>query len=175
MPIHVYYITSSPGNPYPVWDGQAMFFSIDASNGVAIYEQIVRQVKFAIAEEALRPGQLLPSARVLSIELAINPNTVTRAYQQLQTEGILELVRGRGLAVRDGTTTECKTLRRTLITDRLRSALDEALRGGLAAEEIEAIVAQQLRELSRSLPPPLDQATKDVAAAGAVTDGSTAG
>ncbi|MCA9132416.1 MAG: GntR family transcriptional regulator [Planctomycetales bacterium] len=125
-----------------------MFFSIDASNGVAIYEQIVRQVKFAIADEALQPGQLLPSARTLSVELAINPNTVVRAFQQLQAEGMLETVRGRGLAVRTGATAECKEMRRRLIAERLRSALSEALLGGLATEEIQSIVQQQLHELS---------------------------
>ena len=65
-------------------------------------EQVVRQVKFAIAEEALQPGQLLPSIRALSVDLALNPNTVARAFQQLGSEGILESVRGRGLAVCDG-------------------------------------------------------------------------
>ena len=60
-----------------------MFFSIDVNNGVAIYEQIVRQVKFAIAEESLKPGQLLPSVRGLSVELALNHNTIARAYQLL--------------------------------------------------------------------------------------------
>lgn len=125
-----------------------MFFSIDASNGVPIYEQVVRQVKFAIAEEALRPGQLLPSIRALSVDLAINPNTVARAFQQLQSEGILETVRGRGLAVCEGVAERCKQVRRELITERLRSALDEALRGGLEAEAIQAIVQQQLHELA---------------------------
>ena len=67
-----------------------MFFSIDVNNGVAIYEQIVRQVKFAVAEESLKPGQLLPSVRGLSVELALNHNTIARAYQQLQSEGVLE-------------------------------------------------------------------------------------
>ena len=52
-----------------------MFFSININNGVAIYQQIVRQVKFAIAEGSLQPGQLLPGGRSLSVELAINPNT----------------------------------------------------------------------------------------------------
>lgn len=125
-----------------------MFFTIDASNGVAIYEQIVRQVQFAIAEEALRPGQLLPSARTLSVELAVNPNTVVRAFQQLQSEGFLETVRGRGLAVCAGATERCKKSRRALITDRLRSALTEALHGGLSIEEINAVVSEQLVELS---------------------------
>ncbi len=125
-----------------------MFFSIDASNGVAIYEQVVRQIKFAIAEESLQPGQLLPSARALSVDLAINPNTVVRAFQQLQAEGILETIRGRGLAVRDGVTQECKALRRNLIAERLRSAMAEALGGGLSADDILAIVQQQLLELA---------------------------
>jgi GntR family transcriptional regulator len=79
-----------------------MFFSIDPSNGVAIYEQIVRQVKFAIAEGTLCPGQLLPSVRQLSQQLAINPNTIARAYQQLQADEVIETLRGRGLAVARG-------------------------------------------------------------------------
>ena len=110
-----------------------MFFSIDAHNGVAIYDQIVRQVKFAIAEESLRPGQLLPSVRALSMQLALNPNTVARAYQQLQSDGVLELLRGRGVVVCQGATKVCKEVRRTLISDRLQSVLTEALHGGLTA------------------------------------------
>ncbi len=130
-----------------------MFFTIDASNGVAIYEQIVRQIKFAIAEEALRPGQLLPSARALSVELAINPNTVVRAFQQLQAEGVLETVRGRGLAVCQGAQSVCKDLRQSLISERLRAALSEALHGGLSVREIKSIVNQQLDELAQSVTP----------------------
>ena len=129
-----------------------MFFSIDANNGVAIYEQLVRQVKFAIAEESLRPGQLLPSVRALSVQLALNPNTVARALQQLQSEGLLESVRGRGLAVCAGAVERCKDVRKTLIADRLRSVLSEALHGGLSAPEIKEIVVTQLRELDGSIP-----------------------
>lgn len=126
-----------------------MFFTIDASNGVAIYEQIVRQIKFASADGALRPGQMLPSARALSVELAINPNTVVRAFQLLQSEGLLETIRGRGLAVCEGASQHCKDIRRKLISERLRSALTEALHGGLAVREIKSIVNEQLDELSR--------------------------
>ncbi len=130
-----------------------MFFTIDASNGVAIYEQIVRQVKYAIADGALKPGQMLPSARVLSVELAINPNTVVRAFQLLQSEGVLESIRGRGLAVCAGAAQQCTELRRTLISQRLRAALTEALHGGLEVREIKAIVNEQLGELARSVMP----------------------
>ena len=128
-----------------------MFFSIDANNGVAIYDQIVRQVKFAIAEESLRPGQLLPSVRALSMQLALNPNTVARAYQQLQSDGVLELLRGRGVVVCQGATKVCKEVRRTLISDRLQSVLTEALHGGLTATEIEELVRKQLKRLSATV------------------------
>lgn len=125
-----------------------MFFSINESNGVAIYEQIVRQVTFAIAEETLKVGQLLPSVRALSLELAINPNTVARAYQELQSDGMLETLRGRGLVVCSGATKRCKELRRSMIAERLKQALTEALHGGLEATEIQAIVQKQLSKLN---------------------------
>ncbi|MCL4207339.1 MAG: GntR family transcriptional regulator [Pirellulaceae bacterium] len=125
-----------------------MFFSIDPSNSVAIYEQIVRQVKFAIAEGTLCPGQLLPSVRQLSQQLAINPNTIARAYQQLQADQVIETLRGRGLTVCAGATERCREIRRSLIAQRLRSALAEALHGGLKAAEIREIVKNQLELLS---------------------------
>lgn len=128
-----------------------MFFSIDTNNGIAIYEQIVRQVKFAIAEDSLRPGQMLPSLRALSVQLALNPNTVARAYQQLQSEGVLESVRGVGMMVCQGASKICREERRTIIADRLRTVLSEALHGGLESSEIEDIVRKQLRELEPTI------------------------
>ena len=53
-----------------------MFFQIDPANGLPIYEQVVRQLKFAVADELLQPGELAPSVREVARELAINPNTV---------------------------------------------------------------------------------------------------
>jgi GntR family transcriptional regulator len=114
---------------------------------VAIYEQIMRQVKFAIAEGTLGPCQLLPSVRVLSQQLAINPNTIARAYLQLQSDEVVESLRGRGLAVCPGATQRCRAVRRTLIADRLRSVLAEALHGGLKAAEIREIVRTELESL----------------------------
>ncbi len=128
-----------------------MFFSIDTSDDVAIYEQIVRQVKFAIAEGSLQPRQLLPSARQLSGELAINPNTVARAYQQLQSDGVLELLRGRGVAVCIDAPDKCREARRTLIGVRLRAALSEALHGGLTADEIREMLHSELESLDGSI------------------------
>ncbi len=129
-----------------------MFFSIDPQNGVAIYEQIVRQVKFAIAEGTLGPGQLLPSVRQLSQQLAINPNTIARAYLQLQADEVVESLRGRGMAVAAGAPERCRALRQTLIAERLRSVLAEALHGGLKAAEIREIVRRELESLSGMVP-----------------------
>jgi GntR family transcriptional regulator len=125
-----------------------MFFSIDPSGGVAIYEQIVRQVKFAIAEQTLRSGQLLPSVRALSHQLAINPNTVARAYLQLQADGVLESLRGRGMAVCNGAASQCRTYRQSLMADRIGMVLGEALHGGLTSDEIRDIVESKLLLLS---------------------------
>ncbi len=127
---------------------KAMFFSIDPNNGVAIYEQIVRQVKFAIAEQTLRPGQLLPSVRTLSQQLAINPNTINRAFQQLQVDGVLESIRGKGLAVCTESLKSCVDARKSLITERFKSVISEALHAGLEPDELRQIVAQQIAELA---------------------------
>ena len=124
-----------------------MFFSIDPNNGVAIYEQIVRQVKFAIAEKTLRPGQLLPSVRVLSSQLTINPNTINRAFQQLQSEGVIEPLRGRGLIVCSEAFEQCVTDRRSLVSERIRGVLTEALHGGLSTKAVRDIVLEQLNQL----------------------------
>lgn len=124
-----------------------MFFTINESNGVAIYEQIVRQVTFAIAEETFKVGQMLPSVRALSVQLAINPNTVARAYQELQVDGVLETLRGRGLVVCVGAIKRCKEIRRSMIAESLTLALTEALHGGLEADEIREIVQKQLSKL----------------------------
>ena len=86
--------------------------------------------------------------RTLSVQLALNPNTIARAYQQLQSDGVLESLRGRGLAVCQGATKACREDRRSIIADRLQSVLTEALHGGLTATEIEDIVRKQLKKLT---------------------------
>lgn len=79
-----------------------MWFHIDPSSGTPIYLQIVEQVKQAAAGGVLRPGQRLPATRDLAVELAVNPNTVVKAYQVLEREGLIELPRGRGAFVTGG-------------------------------------------------------------------------
>ena len=127
-----------------------MFFRIDVDDAIPIYEQLIRQITSAIAAQALCPGQLLPSARGLSVELAINPNTVVRAFGQLQQDGILEPLRGRGLVVRAGAIEICRQLRRDLIAQRLHTVLFEAYHSGLAESEITSLVDRHLKSLATS-------------------------
>ena len=124
-----------------------MFIHIDPSSGIAIYDQVVRQIKFAVARGLLKAGEFVPSVRELARELAINPNTVARAYQQLQTDDVLEAVRGTGLAVARGAVKHCRDQRRKLVGARLRQALAEAKQAGLDGEELRRLVEQQLKIL----------------------------
>jgi len=72
---------------------------IDFKSGVPFYRQIIEQVKFAIARGDLRPGDQLVTVRQLAVDLSINPNTVIRAYRELEIEGMLETHQGSGTFV----------------------------------------------------------------------------
>src|SRR5215468_1221800 len=76
-----------------------MLFRPNPSSGVPIYLQLMEQVKHAIETGALRPGEQLPGIRPLAEELVINPNTVAKAYRELEHEGIIELRHGAGAFV----------------------------------------------------------------------------
>src|SRR5262245_3534691 len=124
-----------------------MFFHVEPHNGLAIYDQIVRQIKFAVAGGVLKPGELVPSVRELARELAINPNTIARAYRQLQTDRVLSAVRGTGLEVADGATERCRNERLKLIRTRLRQVLAEARQSRLDPRELRDIVHKELSTL----------------------------
>ena len=127
-----------------------MFLNINPANGIAIYDQVVRQVKFAVAQGAVKPGNLVPSVREMARELAINPNTVARAYQQLQSDGVLEQVRGMGLEVAPDAVKQCKSERQKMIQDRIRQAILEAKQSGLEGDELRQILEKQLTSVFRS-------------------------
>lgn len=128
---------------YVLWE-KVMFLHIDPSNGVAIYDQVVRQVKYAVARGAVKSGNLVPSVRELARELAINPNTVARAYQQLQADGVLEAVRGTGLEITSGAVKHCRAERLKMVRAGIRQALGEALQSGLDRSELRTLIEQEL-------------------------------
>ena len=92
-----------------------MLFRPNPSSGVPIYLQLMEQVKHAIETGALRPGEQLPGMRPLAEELVINPNTVAKAYRELEHEGVIELRHGAGAFV--SANAQAKKL-----TDKLRAA-----------------------------------------------------
>lgn len=122
-----------------------MFFNVNVSNGVPVYEQIARQVANAIANGGLGVGELVPSVRNLSRELAVNPNTVARAYRQLQGEEVLETIRGEGLVVMKGARAKCRANRKKVMSQRILSVLLEARQSHLSDEEIQSILDDALK------------------------------
>jgi GntR family transcriptional regulator len=79
-----------PNSPLP------FRFSLDSQSGVPVYRQIIDQVQSGIATSALGPGHQLPTVRQVAVDLAINPNTVLRAYRELEIRGVLETQQGTG-------------------------------------------------------------------------------
>jgi GntR family transcriptional regulator len=76
-------------------------FSLDAASGVPFYRQVIQQIEHAILARKLEPGDRLPTIRALAIELKINPNTIARAYGELEIRGIVVTQVGSGTYVSD--------------------------------------------------------------------------
>jgi GntR family transcriptional regulator len=113
-----------------------MTIRVRPESPVPIYEQIVSQVIFAVAGGDVAPGDLLPSVRDLAGQLVVNPNTVARAFQELERDGVVETRRGLGMAVSANAVKACTDRRRTIVRDRLKEALREAAAAGLAPADV---------------------------------------
>ncbi len=127
-----------------------MICHIDAGNGIPIYEQIERQVKFAVANGSLLVGERVPSVRELATQTAVNVNTVARAYRELQQQGVLHPIRGTGLSVSSDAPAICQRGRLQMIRERLRSVLQEALQNQITADEIRKLVDEEWSKLSQA-------------------------
>ena len=125
-----------------------MICHIDAGNGIPIYEQIERQVKFAVANGSLLVGERVPSVRELATQTAVNVNTVARAYRDLQQHGVLNSIRGTGLTVSAEAPKICAAGRLEMIRERLRSVLQEAIRNQISVDEIHRLVDEECRQLA---------------------------
>jgi GntR family transcriptional regulator len=132
-----------------------MFFRIDPDNGVAIYDQIERQVKYAVAKGALQAGDIVPSVRELAVTLAVNPNTVARAYRDLQNDSVLEALRGSGLRVTKQAAERCVKERQKLLKERLTVVVREARESGLSEAEFFGLIDELWGSVKarRALPP----------------------
>ena len=92
-----------------------MLFYIDFKTGKPAYLQLVDQVRYAAASGGLRAGDPLPSVRQLAEELRINRNTIAKAYTELESQGVIETVPGKGCFLRDGATPFSKLVRQKIL------------------------------------------------------------
>jgi GntR family transcriptional regulator len=129
-----------------------MIFDIEPKGPVPIYEQIVAQVVYGVASGALEPGLLIRSVRELAQELEINPNTVARAFECLEREGVLTARRGLGMEVAAGAPALCRARRQELVRDRIRAALREAASSALTPDQIRKIVDEELARVNGKRP-----------------------
>src|SRR5436190_21359286 len=103
-----------------------MQIQISASDGVPIYQQIVRQVRYLISAGRLQPGEELPPIRVLAEQLTVNPNTVARAYLELERAGIVTKRHGSGTYVSEAPTTMSQREKTKILAKRADALLTEA-------------------------------------------------
>jgi GntR family transcriptional regulator len=82
-------------------EAQAFAFRLDAHSGVPVYRQLIDQVQAAIASGVLSTGEQLPTVRQVAVDLAINPNTVSRAYREMEIRGLLDTQQGTGTFIAD--------------------------------------------------------------------------
>lgn len=126
-----------------------MWYHIDPSSGTPIYRQLVDQVRQAVASGVLRAGDRLPSVRDLAVELAVNPNTVAKAYQELEREGVIETPRGKGsfIADRDHIASEAERLRQ--FAEAADKLVADAYRLRVGADRAAAIFRDRIAEAER--------------------------
>ena len=122
-----------------------MEFQCDPTSRVPIYRQLMDQVRQAVARGRLRAGSRLPSVRVLSRELVVNPNTIARAYTELEREGVLNTRQGLGVFVAEPQAELSAAVRRERLSAALDRFLTEAVHLGFSSDEVMSAVAKRIR------------------------------
>ncbi len=125
-----------------------MQIHVTTADGLPIYQQIVNQVKYLVASGRLQPHEELPPVRTLAEQLLINPNTVARAYRELEIAGILYKRQGAGTYVAEGISPFAEHERRRVLSQRADSLLVEARQMGFSLEQVIALVREREVALS---------------------------
>jgi GntR family transcriptional regulator len=137
-----------------------MLFRPNPALGVPIYLQLMEQVKHAVETGALRPGEQLPGIRPLAEELVINPNTVAKAYRELEHEGVIELRHGAGAFV--SANARPKKATDTRAVQAIVAAAIEKLRSrGVTDEEIRRLFEAELAGLTQTGSPAVARSAKE--------------
>ncbi len=127
-----------------------MHIRVETSSGMPITRQIAAQIRAQCASGTLKPGDRLPSVRVLAAELAVNQNTILRVYERLTAEGLLERRHGDGTFVADRIPTGQMKAQRQLLREEIARTVELAKTLGIDADEVH----QLLDEMFSNLPSP---------------------
>ena len=119
--------------------------TVDPRSGVPIYLQIIEQIKRSIALGVLQAGEQLPTVKQLAIDLTVNPNTVARAYRELERDEVIETAPGRGSFVRANGVTDSPRVAAEIAADALDVALREAKSVGLERTDVRELFDAALR------------------------------
>jgi GntR family transcriptional regulator len=130
-----------------------LFITIDPSNDVPIFRQIVQQIKTAVAMGRLQPEEPLPSVRQLAVELAVNPNTVARAYLDLEIEGVIYKRQGAGTFVSGQGVEMSKQERRRVLSELFERALVEGVNLGMDERELRETFERVLEKIMQARAP----------------------
>jgi GntR family transcriptional regulator len=120
-------------------------FHLDLHSGVPVYRQIIDQVRGAMASGALAAGDQLPTVRQLAVDLAINPNTVVRAYRELELGGLLETHQGTGTFISVQKLKKASAERERQLAQIVNDAVSRAGAAGFTLDEL----IEELREVAR--------------------------
>ena len=124
---------------------------IDPNSHVPIYLQIVEGVRAAIAAGVYRPGELLPSLRVLAVDLVVDPNTVQKAYDQLEREGLVFSRRGVGVFVAKRGTESAQSQAEDTVLDAFTQGIQAGRAANLASERLRALFDTAMDALHKTV------------------------
>lgn len=119
-------------------------FRLDQHSGVPVYRQIIDQVLAGIASASLAPGNQLPTVRQVAVDLSINPNTVMRAYRELEIRGVLDTQQGTGTFITQKKVKQNDVERRRLLAQLVDEFVARAGSAGFTTEDL----LDQLRDFS---------------------------
>ena len=124
-----------------------MRIHIGTGDGVPIYQQIMRQIRHMVASGRLRPGDKLPPVRTLAEQLLVNPNTVARAYRELDAAGVINARVGAGAYVAEGGSPLSDHEKRRRLTERIDGLLVEAYNLGVPLDEVAPLLEERRRAM----------------------------
>jgi GntR family transcriptional regulator len=126
-----------------------MIFQIDFKSGTPVYLQLVEQIRHAAASGGLRTGEPLPSIRPLAEELRVNRNTIAKAYAELESQGVIETLPGKGCFLKAVGTPLTKTARNDLLVQEVDRAVVAAHHLQITDDELLALVKKRLETFER--------------------------